>query len=156
MKEQRKEGEMLIARFDGGCDPNPKGYTACACFITREGFEVYRKSKYLGKGDGMSCNVAEFEGLKMILKWYLDSGTMEPMTVVGDSQVVIWRMLGKYRKPVIGMCAAISTECLELRSRLPVGRVNFEWQRREHNDECDAMADLEIEEARLEEQRRLA
>lgn len=138
---------MLIARFDGGCIPNPKGHASSACFITRDGNEVFRQSKYLGFGEGMTNNVAEFEGVKMILQWYMRNGTSEPMRVIGDSQVVIWRMMGKYRKSVTGTCAEVANECLEIKSWLPWGAVTFEWQARMNNDECDAMCDLEIEEA---------
>ena len=52
---------MLIARFDGACDPNPKGHASCACLITRGEEEVYRKARYIGYGDGMTNNVAEFQ-----------------------------------------------------------------------------------------------
>lgn len=142
---------MLIARFDGGCEDNPFGHGACACLIERDGIEIHRASRYLGKGKQMTCNVAEFEGLKMIFKWYLDSGLNEPMNVIGDSQIVIWRMLGKYKKPVTGICAAISNECLELKSWLPFGQVKFEWQGRGNNEECDAMCQLEIDEAQATE-----
>lgn len=144
---------MLLARFDGACEKNPFGHGACACLVERDGVEVYRGSRYLGKHNRMTCNVAEFEGIKMIFKWYLDSGLCEPMTVVGDSQIVIWRMLGKYRKPVTGICAEVAGECLEMKSWLPAGMVNFQWQGRDNNEECDAMCQLEIDEAEANEVR---
>jgi len=97
----------------------------------------------------MTNNVAEFEGIKMILGWYLATKSTDAMTIVGDSQVVIWRMLGKYRKPVAGICAESANDCLQMKSWLPYGKVNFEWQPRLSNDECDAMCDLEISEATL-------
>lgn len=145
---------MLLARFDGACNPNPKGHAAFACLITRDDEDVFRFSKYLGKGDEMTNNVAEFEGIKAILKWYIDSGTTEPMRIIGDSQVVIWRMLGKYNKPVSGLCAPVANECLALQQWLPVGCVTFSWERRFNNDECDAMCNLELDEARLESKKR--
>lgn len=96
----------------------------------------------------MTNNVAEFEGIKMILQWYLDNKLRETMQVIGDSQVVIWRMLGKYRKPVTGSCAAVATDCLKLKEILPkISIVTFKWLPRLNNDACDAMCNLEIHEA---------
>lgn len=97
----------------------------------------------------MTNNVAEFEGIKMILKWYLDTGTIEEMNIIGDSQVVIWRMLEKYRRPVTGVCADVANDCRQMQCYLPLGKISFSWQPRLHNDECDAMSTLEIEEAIL-------
>ena len=51
---------ILIARFDGGCFPNPGGHASCAMLIERDGVEVARESKYLGHGAAMTCNVAEY------------------------------------------------------------------------------------------------
>lgn len=136
---------MLVARFDGGCDDNPGGNTACSCIVHRAGVEVYRYSKYLGFGPLMSNNVAEFEGLHAILKWYLNSGLTEKMDVIGDSQIVIGRMTGMYRKPAKGLCAEIAKKCLELQSWLPCDTVRFFWEPRLHNDDCDAMCNAEIE-----------
>lgn len=141
---------MLTARFDGGCYPNPGGFAASACLVVRGEEEVYRWGKYLGYGSGMTNNVAEFEAMREILRWYLDSGCTEEMKVIGDSQVVIWRMLGKYRKPVQGVCAPIAQSCLEMKRWLPFGKVSFEWERRCNNEECDAMCNQLMEEGKVE------
>lgn len=141
---------MLIARFDGACDPNPKGHTACACLITRDEVEVYRNGKYLGYGEGMTNNVAEFEGIRTILGWYLTGPKNEHMRIIGDSQIVIWRMLGRYPNPPVGVCSRIAMDCLSLKAMLPKGLVTFEWQRRDSNEECDAMCTFAIEERMAE------
>lgn len=141
---------MLTARFDGGCIKNPGGHAACACVIEQDGIEVYRESRYLGHGPNQSNNVAEFEGMRMILKWYLDKGITVPMEVIGDSQIAIWRMLGKYRKPVNGLCAESAKSCLEMKNWIMPGRVTFRWERREHNDLCDSLCDALIAKAQGE------
>lgn len=144
---------MLIARFDGACQPiNPGGHAACACLIERDGVEVYRKSEYIGHGDGMTNNVAEYRGLLLILNWFNSQPNNERIHIIGDSQIVIRRMSGKARKPSTGVCSAVSLECLNA-AVLHRFSISYEWQRREHNDECDAMCQLEIDEiiAQLEE-----
>ena len=68
------------------------------------------------------------------------------MKIIGDSQIVIWRMLGKYPHAPVGVCAPVAADCLSLKAMLPRGMVTFEWERRESNDECDSMCTLVIEE----------
>ena len=137
---------MLIARFDGGCWPNPGGHAACACLVMREEEEVYRESRYLGYGSRMTNNVAEYEGLMMILKWIGREKIGERVHVVSDSQVVIRRMTGQAGGPPTGVCASLANDC-RLAASFHGKILSFEWQRRSENEECDAMCDLEIEEA---------
>lgn len=141
---------MLIARFDGGCWPNPSGHAACACLVTKsDGYEIHRESKYLGSGALMSNNVAEFEGLLLIIRWF--NATVkehkENITIIGDSRVVINRMKhgqkavsdgGRRFFPSSGVCARISFDCL-LAASWNRHRMKFQWESRDNNDECDAM-----------------
>lgn len=136
---------MLTARFDGGCVKNPGGHAACACLIHRGQIEVYRESRYLGHGPEQTNNVAEFNGMKAILQWYLAKKTEEPMLVIGDSQVVIFRMQGRYSKPAVGLCASVARECIELRNQIPERLIEFRWQRRLYNEDCDAMCNFLID-----------
>lgn len=138
---------MLRARFDGGCWPNPGGHAACACLIEQDGEEVYRESVYLGFGKAMTSNVAEYRGLRLVLNWFRRLEPKEPLHIVGDAQIVVNRMKGKSRKPCVGMCTPLALEC-EAAARPFKEWLTFEWQRRENNDECDAMCDLEIDEAK--------
>jgi ribonuclease HI len=138
---------MLTARFDGGCVKNPGGHAACACVIQHGAAEVYRHSRYLGFGPEQSNNVAEFHGIKAILEWYIAAKTKQPILIRGDSQIVIFRMQGRYPKPAAGLCARVARECIELRNQIPENQISFQWQRRAHNDVCDSMCDLLIEAA---------
>ena len=144
---------MLIARFDGACEPkNPGGHGACACVIERDGFEIYRKSEYLGYGPEMTNNVAEYQGLMLILKWYnkrIAALAGEHLHIIGDSMIVIRRMTGKSRKPPVGICAPLARDCV-LAAQFNRPCLSFEWQGRDNNEECDAMCSLEIENAILE------
>ena len=134
------------ARFDGGCNPNPSGRASCACVIYKNGKEVFRNSKYLGAGNGQTCNVSEFSGLKMILDWFLKHDANARVLVISDSQIVVRRM--KTRSLPNGLCKKKAKECLDLLQFLP--NFMFRWQRRENNSECDAMCTLEIENSLIE------
>ena len=129
---------MLIARLDGGCWKNPGGPGASACLITRDGKEVFSDCKLLPENPKMTNNVAEFEGLKMILEWCLKDGSDERIHIISDSQILINRITGKSRKPPVGSCAAIAKECVALCYKLK-RKLSAEWQSRLTNDECDAM-----------------
>lgn len=141
---------MLIARFDGACDPNPLGHCSCACLIERDGAEVHRESRYLGNGQGMTNNVAEYEGLLLILRWFnrqVELGHRERLLVIGDSMLVINCMGRQKMRPSSGVCAASSQKCIEA-ATIHKPMMTFQWQPRQHNEECDAMCQLEIGEAK--------
>ena len=152
-KSHQHEEEINVvadyeARFDGGCNPNPCGYASCACVIYKNGKEVFRNSKYLGVGNGQTCNVSEFSGLKMIFDWFVNHDPNARVLVISDSQIVIRRM--KTKSLPTGFFKKNAEECLDLLQCLP--NFFFKWQRREHNSECDAMCTLEIEDAINESQ----
>jgi ribonuclease HI len=143
---------MLIAKFDGACEPfNPGGHAACAALIERDGVEVHRESQYLGFGAGMTNNVAEFKGLMLILRWFEKLEPKEPMVIIGDSLIVIRRLTGKAKHPPVGVCAPLAQDCVLAAYRWR-NLLTYEWQPREANEECDAMCALEIDEKMLEHQ----
>ena len=143
---------MLIARFDGACEPfNPGGHAACAVLIERDRVEVHRERRYLGFGAGMTNNVAEFHGLLRILEWFEKLEPKESMLIVGDSMIVIRRVTGKAKKPRMGVCAALAQDCVLAANRWR-NLLTYEWHPRETNEECDAMCALEIDEKMLEHQ----
>ena len=146
---------MLKARFDGACEPNPEGEAACSCLIERNGIEIYRESRYLGSGKGMTCNVSEFEGLMMILRWFNNLKSNEPITIIGDSRIVINRMNRRGTHHPTGVCAKIAMECV-LAASWHRNLMTFCWEGRESNDECDAMCQLEIDDAVYERKKLMA
>lgn len=137
---------MYKARFDGGCWPNPKGHASSACIIEHEGIEVYRKSNYIGFGIGMTNNVAEFDGVLLILKWLNKFGENQPCEIIGDSTIVINRM--KSQTLPKGVCQEKAYDCI-MSARWYKGKITYKWEGRDSNEECDSMCELEIEEAML-------
>lgn len=135
---------MYKARFDGGCWPNPKGHASSACVIEKDGIEVFRQSRYIGHGTGMTNNVAEFDGVLLILKWLHEFGENNSCEIIGDSSIVVNRM--KTQTLPKGICQEKAYDCIKC-ARYYKGKLSFKWETRDANDECDAMCDLEIEEA---------
>lgn len=139
------EEQILRARFDGGCVPNPEGHASCACLIMRGTAEVYRKSVYLDEGPGMTNNVAEYSGLKLILEFLLVHP--EPCIIIGDAELVINRMRSSTTSGGTGVCAPLALECKALARKL-TSLVDYRWQPRTRNEVCDAMCQAEIDERR--------
>jgi len=130
---------VILARFDGGCWNNPGGPASAACLIEKDGVELYRNSKLLEAAPGVTNNVAEFEGLMLILEWlhkFRKHNKNEIINVVSDSQIVIRRMHSKTLPK--GHCRLIASQCLKVYSELGL-HINFGWQKRDHNTACDEM-----------------
>lgn len=144
---------MILARFDGACDPNPGGHASCACLITENETELYRKSEYLGVGRGTSCNVAEYAGLMLILRWLAENRPTKPVKVIGDSMIVIRKMKNHSMRGSTGLCAQVSADCKLAMSFMRDLEISFEWEGRAANEECDAMCELEISEKIIENTR---
>ncbi len=137
----------LVARFDGGCWPNPNGPAASACLIMRGEEEVYRAVRYLGSV-GTSNNFAEFHGLKMVLGWLQKTKTEEPVLIISDSKFLIAEMGRMTLRYTDKLYAPVMNSCIEMIQSMS-NMIIFEWQDRSHNEECDAMCVLAMEEADL-------
>jgi len=87
-----------LAWFDGACEPvNPGGTATFGAVIKdKEGTVLSKAHGLVGKGSGMSNNVAEYAGVFHILK-YLVSRPPGRVTIHGDSNLVINQLNGKWR-----------------------------------------------------------
>jgi len=84
--------------FKGVCYPNPDGFAAAGVCI-KDGPEILlEEGFYIDAGEGMSCNVAECEGLIRALQFLKQKGfTDRKIVVKGDSELVIKQMSGKWK-----------------------------------------------------------
>jgi ribonuclease HI len=131
---------MLIANFDGSCNPNPGG-------ICTYGFVVWRDQTRLHEGHGVASprgpgatnNVAEYTGCIRALEWIRSQGTSEPVVIRGDSELVLKQLKGEYkvRSPLL---APLFWKARELASG--VASLRFEWVPREQNADADRLASL--------------
>jgi ribonuclease HI len=129
---------VIIAHFDGSCDPNPGG--RCAF-----GFVVWRDGRLLQEGRGLAAppgpgatnNVAEYTGCIRALEWLRYENRREPMVLRGDSELVMKQVKGVYqvRSPLLAPLYGRVRELLPEFSAL-----RLEWIPREQNVEADRLA----------------
>jgi ribonuclease HI len=132
---------MIVVHFDGLCDPNPGGVATYGFIVTRDG-------KKLQEGHGLACaprtaqctnNVAEYMGLVKALEYLAGQKVSEPVTVFGDSELVLKQVRGEY-KVKSPLLAPLFRRVGELAANLP--SIRFEPVPRERNREADALTNL--------------
>jgi ribonuclease HI len=129
---------MIVAHFDGSCDPNPGG-------ICTYGFVVWRDDRKLTEGHGVAAppgpgatnNVAEYTGAIRALEWLRYEKSGEPTVLRGDSELVLRQLQGRYkvRSPLL---APLYWRARELLTEL--SQVRLEWVPRHRNQEADRLA----------------
>lgn len=132
--------------FDGSCGPTNPGGTAAYGFVIKHAGETIQTGRgVIGKGPGMTNNVAEAQALSELLAVLLmDFAHATEILIQGDSNIMIRQMNGKGKKQPKGhyapYIAAAHVLAAKLRARCPV--VSFAWIPREQNHEADALADF--------------
>lgn len=146
MAGEADEGEgadMIRVHFDGACWPNPKGpcgYGYLISDLSRDpGKRTLKKGwGYLGKGEGMSNNVAEFAGLYHALIWLVDNNlSKERIVCKGDSKLVIKMMKGKWH-PRGGAYTDLYLKVRMMKWKFP--NIVFKWIPRENNETADRLS----------------
>jgi ribonuclease HI len=140
--------------FDGACEPRNPGGVATWGIVVQDGDSVIHRDC------GLACvpytpeatnNVAEYTALIRGLEWCLGNVPLtESLIVYGDSQLVVFQMLGKYavRSPRV---IPLYRKARSLASRF--NKIRFEWVRREKNEAADKMSKAAYEQFRSESKR---
>jgi ribonuclease HI len=121
------------AHFDGCCIPNP-GLMGAGIVIDLLNRRI---AEHIALGTGTN-NLAEWLALYFTIRLLVVNG-IETAIIRGDSQLVINQMTGawKIKDPTIQyLFEQCSTAMQGLRA------VRFEWIRREHNKDADALSSL--------------
>lgn len=80
---------MIELYFDGACEPvNPGGTASYGWLLKKDGKTIKEGSGIVGKGPGMTNNVAEYMGLIEGLRAFFDLKTKEKLVIKGDSSLV--------------------------------------------------------------------
>jgi ribonuclease HI len=132
---------MIEAWFDGVCEPrNPGGHAAWGVLIKVDGQTVYEASGYVGVGDAMSNNVAEYAGVTALLT---ELAKYSGVAIIrGDSKLVImqlqnkWRVNGGRYWPYYLTAAQLW--------RKEKNRCRIQWIPRDDNDICDVLSKREL------------
>lgn len=121
--------------FDGACRGNQfarKGPMWVAYVIGEEEHVHEISDLRTGRGPQRSNNIAEYRALTLLLERLQDLAAThrgQPYLVCGDSQLVIYQMLGRYRVKDAKL-RPLHEAAKVLAGRLPV---SFRWVPREQN-----------------------
>jgi len=138
---------MLKVWIDGACEPvNPNGTASYGIVIKQEDKLLFSDSRIVGKGEGMSNNVAEYAGLLCFLGWYIANGNNEEAVVHSDSQLVVNQMNGNW-KAKQGMYYMYYQTAKKTLQSLPNHRITFKWIPREENTIADNLSKYAVSKA---------
>lgn len=140
---QKKEEKSIDLWIDGLCEPLNPGGTACIGYvIKRSGVVIAEGSYVVGKGAGMTNNVAEYTALifalKEIKRLRLEN---ELIKIRSDSQLLVNQMNRKW-----AVKAPLIVPLYKLANELATGlNYRIEWIPREENKEADKLTRLAYE-----------
>lgn len=127
---------MTEIYFDGLCEPvNPGGTATFGFVITRNGEQIAEGSGLVGKGEGMTNNVAEYEAILNAIMRFKELGLNESLLIKGDSNLVIKQLSGKWK---IKSDTAKKYVPL-IKEALQGFEYQFEWIEREQNTLADRL-----------------
>lgn len=135
---------MLTIFFDGLCEPkNPGGMGAFGFVIYRDNYLIKKDYGVVGRGKGITNNVAEYSALKASIEWLNENHPDEKkITVKGDSKLVINQMAGRWRIKSVTSKRFVP----QIRDLLGERDVTYQWVPRENNTEADALSRKAYEE----------
>lgn len=124
--------------FDGSCLPkNPGGIAAYGWRITDEnGNEICSHFAEECRGENATNNIAEWAGVLNGVKHIVKSNWSGHLEILGDSQLVIYQLMGKYRVKKDTLIP-YHEECMSLLSGL---QWSAKWIPREENEHCDNLS----------------
>jgi ribonuclease HI len=128
---------LIVAHFDGACVYPRRA--SCGAVIRRDGRIIWRASQpVVDHGTGLSCNVAEYSGLLLVLNYLLDHGlNHERILIVGDSMMVVKQAFGRWRIKR-GAYTTLAREAKQLLTQFP--NVTGKWVPRQYNSSADALS----------------
>ena len=134
---------IITAYFDGVCEPvNPGGYASYGILITKHSKDDYicllKESKFVGNGNTISNNVAEYSGTIRILEFLIEKKLQEEHIIIhGDSKLVIMQMIGQWQIKQ-GIYVPFALKCLDLLKGFK--NLSWKWIPREENNICDVLS----------------
>jgi len=79
---------MITIHFDGSITKNPGGVATYGYVIYKDNKLLKKACSVIGKGKGMTVNVAEYTALKQAMEWLNEQDIDDEITVKGDSMLV--------------------------------------------------------------------
>ena len=137
---QHKNKRTVKVWIDGSCEPvNPEG-TACGGYIIKcEGSKTIRRFFVVGKGEGMTCNVAEYQALIHALRRIYKLALQEDfIKIKSDSELLVKQIQREYsvKAPLLLPLYKSAKELLRGM------QYQIEWIPREENEDADRLTHL--------------
>ncbi len=151
---------MYELYFDGACEPvNPGGTAAYGWVIYKNKKIIKEGCGIVGKGEGMTNNIAEYTGLIEGLKAFREMGERGKLAIHGDSNLVVsmvmkrWGWNRKKTKWIPHDDAPHLKELLDQAFILLEGlEYKIEWVPREKNQEADRLSKKPLAETGIVQQ----
>ncbi len=149
---------MIEIYFDGACGPkNPGGTAAWGFLIKKNGTTVFKNSKVIGSGEGMTNNLAEYHALLAALKFLTTSNqpsiANHQLAIYTDSNLVynmVAKKWGWNKKKTVWHphknhphLKKLLFETLELLKNF---EYEIKWIPREKNQEADTLSKKPLQE----------
>lgn len=129
----------IEAWFDGCCEPvNPGGHGSFGVVIKWGGEIILAESGYVGHGNEISNNVAEFSGVIRILEFMLHRA--ESCLIRGDSKLVVELLSGRWKARGGRYVPFYKKAKKLLAENGGADKISFAWIPRAQNSECDALS----------------
>ena len=130
---------MIGVFFDGAVEPtNPGGTGSYGFAVFDQNKILYTESIIIGKGEGITNNLAEYSGLLHALQWlYKNDYQEQEIIIYGDSKLVIEQMTGRWRIKK-GVYVPVAVRCQEALKHFT--KISFQWIPREENTIADALS----------------
>lgn len=132
---------MVELYCDGLCEPNPRGHATWGLVAFLNAKMIHKDHGYIGRGEGMSNNVAEYRAVYEALAWlyrYQQRGDVPngplPATIKTDSQLVVNQVLDRWQVKA----AHLVSWAEKCRSGVRHTGANLEWVPRAENEFADA------------------
>jgi ribonuclease HI len=137
---------MIEVWIDGLCEPvNPSGTACIGYIIKKEGKVLAKTSQVVGRGKGMTNNVAEYTALIQALEKIQQLGlARQEILVRSDSKLVVNQMNGNWevKAPLI---LPLNRKAKTMTTTM---NIKFNWVPREQNTEADALCRTAYESTR--------
>ena len=127
---------MIIIYCDGCCETrNPGGYACWGWIAYENGKTVNNNNGCIGRGEGMTNNVAEYEAVLQALRWAKENHLMS-CRFRTDSQLVVNQVRGNWQINALHLIPKIE----EARKLLKATGSIIEWVPKEQNESADKLS----------------
>lgn len=134
--DPRRQGDF--GHFDGSADPNPGGRLGWGWHLHIDGLDHAPGAGEAPPAPGNTNNRGEYRGLLALLTDYIARGGGGPLTVYGDSQLIIYQVTGKWQCKDAAL-AQLCRQARQLASQVR-GGVEYRWVPRAQNGLADRAA----------------